>query len=162
MSDSDENQYWRILKKNGGVEGEYIKEGDEVRFCWAFSDQVTGFRDYTDDVFGRRRNQCPPELAGSILYLKLPWPRFETATAHSMIMSSMASTEAQAVDLKVRPAKAGAYKYVMQDVSFRIDSVANGGLGDTNDYLLRGADQEGTRVTASWIGSKMIFQSFFF
>lgn len=62
MSESDTPQYWRILKVGASTLGEHIKEGDSIRLCWAFSDQTTGFRDYVDDVFGRRRIQCPPEL----------------------------------------------------------------------------------------------------
>ncbi|KAJ9652203.1 hypothetical protein H2201_009237 [Coniosporium apollinis] len=121
--------------------GEHIKEGDEVRLCWAFSDQVTGFRDYTKDVLGRR-NQCPPELESSVLYMKLPWPRFETQSIlagantpppNSMIMVPLPATEPQTIDLKVLPANDGAFKYVMQDVSFRTDTAANEGLGDTDD-----------------------------
>ncbi|KAJ9636432.1 hypothetical protein H2199_008107 [Coniosporium tulheliwenetii] len=176
MSERDEYQYWRILKKGATAAGEHIKEGDEIRLCWAFSDQTTGFRDYTEDVFGRRRNQCPPELESSVLYMKLPWPRFESQmtdprnkyglpSPNSMVMLPLASTEPEAVDMKVLPAKGELYRYVMQDVGFRIDTVANNGLGDTGDYMLD-VEQEGKRgsLTLSYraFGISMIAAAFYF
>ncbi|KAJ9634366.1 hypothetical protein H2199_009024 [Coniosporium tulheliwenetii] len=176
MSERDEYQYWRILKNGATAAGEHIKEGDEIRLCWAFSDQTTGFRDYSEDVFGRRRNQCPPELESSVLYMKLPWPRFESQmtdpknkyglpSPNSMVMVPLASTEPEAVDMKVLPAKGELYRYVMQDVGFRIDTVANNGLGDTGDYMLD-VEQEGKRgsLTLSYrpFGISMISAAFYF
>ncbi|KAF2811812.1 uncharacterized protein BDZ99DRAFT_414359 [Mytilinidion resinicola] len=156
MSESDTPQYWRILKANGAATpGEHIKEGDTIRLCWAFADQTTGFRDYVDDVFGRRRAQCPPELERAVLFMKLPWPRFESQQVvagtdapapNSMVMVPVAATEPAAVELPVLPAEAsgaGAYKYVAQDVQFRVDVVGGDGFGDTEDYMLRDVAQEG-------------------
>lgn len=37
--------------------------------------------------------------------------------------------------------------YLLEEVKFRIDTVANDGLGDTEDYLLKGiAEKEGGSV----------------
>lgn len=176
MSDNDTLQYWRILKKDNGVvktlQGTPIKEGDEVRFAWAFEDQTVGFRDYLDDVFGRRRNQVPSELSKKVLYLKMPWPRFERyldgQSINSMLLSEIDSVDRKYADVRVvpgslpttevtevidevegqEPAKEGegvknisSRRYILEDVSFRIDPVANDGRGDVDDYLLRGLMQ---------------------
>ncbi|KAH7118725.1 hypothetical protein B0J11DRAFT_582534 [Dendryphion nanum] len=171
MSDSDENQYWRILKVGAVTEGEHIKEGDEVRFCWVFKDQLTGFRDYRDDIFGRRRNQCPPELESSVLYLKLPWPRFESTAANTMMLSPVlppvVAGQVDTVALEVLPARGkgdGTYKYVAQDVRFRIDTVANEGLGDSGDYLLKDIRQENVKVdfSISLRGMQIAVKAFYF
>lgn len=148
MSDSDEYQFWRIMKVGSDDVGEHIKEGDQVRLCWAFADQTTGFRDYSLDAFGRRRNQCPPELESDVLFMKMPWPRFENSgtAPNSMVMSPLAGAGPRVMDIKTAVRDAG-YKYVVEDITFRIDTVANGGYGDAEDYLLRGLLQEGTKVT---------------
>lgn len=126
------------------VSGEHIKEGDELRFCWSFKDQDSGFRDFSDGVFGRRRNQYPPELVDSTLYMKLPWPRFEVSgTSCSMVMAPIASTEPAPMDLKVLLAAGGQYRYSMQDVIFWIDTVPNRGYGGLNDYMMRSVVQKG-------------------
>jgi hypothetical protein len=140
ISDRDEYQYWRVEKTSGGVLGEPIKGGDSVRLCWKFADQATGFRDYMDDVFGRRRNQCPPELETSTLYLKVPWPRFEGRdTPTAMVMSTQSTTEVTREVLATIP---GTYAYTLQDLQFRIDTVERGGLGDSGDYMLASVSQE--------------------
>ncbi|EUC28058.1 hypothetical protein COCCADRAFT_64920, partial [Bipolaris zeicola 26-R-13] len=140
MSDRDEYQYWRIEKTSGGTPGEPIKGGDSVRLCWQFSDQTTGFRDYQDDVFGRRRNQCPPELQSTRLYLKVPWPRFEPKnTPTAMLMSAQSTIDVAAEVLNTRQ---GPFQYHLQDLQFRIDTVEQRGLGDSNDYMLAGVSQE--------------------
>jgi hypothetical protein len=149
ISDRDEYQYWRIEKTAGGTVGEPIKGGDSVRLCWKFADQITGFRDYLDDAFGRRRNQCPPELESTTLYLKVPWPRFEVKNRPTaMIMSTQATTELTQETLAVKPGK---YCYSLQDVQFRIDTVERRGLGDSDDYMLAGVNQESdeTNVTVT-------------
>jgi len=158
MSDDDQPQYWRILKKDGGVLGQHIKEGDEIRLCWAFSDQLTGFRDFLNDIFGRRRAQCPDELKNQILYMKLPWPRFETlspvkegvkvgdASPSSMFMAPSDTIDPIVVNMNTRN---GMYKYVGQDVSFRIDLISTQPYGDVFDYMLKGVDQAKSTTTVS-------------
>ncbi|KAF2839889.1 hypothetical protein M501DRAFT_1015973 [Patellaria atrata CBS 101060] len=155
MSSSDETHYWRILKVDGKRYGENIKEGDAIRLCWIFQDQTVGFRDFKEDVFGRRRAQIPPELKNGALFMKLPWPRFENIATpkpgqdpvpNTMLMSTQATQGIAFEDLATLPAisssAVGKAMYAIQDVSFRVDVVANGGQGDTGDYLLQGLSQE--------------------
>ena len=150
ISDRDEYQYWRVEKTTGGPFGEPIKGGDSIRLSWKFADQVTGFRDYTDDVFGRRRNQCPSELESATLYLKVPWPRFEVKnTPTAMIMSAQATTEVTKEMLSVRP---GNYPYTLQDLQFRIDTVEQNGLGDSGDYMMAAVTQEADERTVQYSG----------
>jgi hypothetical protein len=163
MSDIEEPHYWRLLKKNAQKMGEQVKEGDEIRFCWACSDQTTGFRDYYEDVFGRRRNQIPEELQDVVLYLKVPWPRFQGTISTdpntdlpfpcSMVMSPDPSLTEVYMDLNVLPGKGTPFKYAVQDVSFRIDTVANQDRGDSDDYMMK-VLQKGTVRTpmGHWIG----------
>jgi len=158
MSDGDELQYWRLLKADAGAAvGEHIKEGDKVRLCWAFADQTTGFRDYMDDVFGRRRRQCPPELQSSVLFLKVPFPRFENRTLldegvlpppNSMLMAPEPSTETQWMGIRTLPALAAGTPdstYAIQDVTFRIDLVGETPYGDTGDFMMKDIAQDGVR-----------------
>jgi len=163
MSDIEDYQYWRILKDGATSSGEPIKEGDSVTFSWSFSDQTVGFRDYQDDIFGRRRNQCPPELASETLHLKLPWPRFEslnTKTPNSMVMWPVESAgpvlaklkcidERDATKEKINP-------YLMEAVRFRIDTVANDGKGDTDDYMLKGIQETDVQNLTAWKQRQLI------
>ncbi|KAI6791601.1 hypothetical protein KC363_g3337 [Hortaea werneckii] len=157
MSDRDEYQYWRLLKTGDGAAttaapqpGEPIQAGDEIRLAWSFKDQTTGYRDYVDDVFGRRQTNPPAEIpttatggSGSdvVLYLKVPWPRFENSgRPTAMIMCADASTKEIVTDIQTAR---GRFKYALQDLRFRLDAVPNGGKGDSEDYLLQGVVQEG-------------------
>ncbi|KAK6526470.1 hypothetical protein TWF694_005056 [Orbilia ellipsospora] len=170
LSDSDDFQYWRIWKTDGKSTGEYIKEGDSIRLTWNFADQTTGFRDFSDDIFGRRRNQCPPELQSETLYLKLPWPRFESIPCNnenerfnSMIMDEGVLGTNQK-DIKCLPAdhfdQGGHFQYDLDDITFRIDTVANDGRGDTDDYMLKGVVQEAGNndlgISTSKLNSRVI------
>ncbi|KAH7002963.1 hypothetical protein EDB82DRAFT_531448 [Fusarium venenatum] len=166
LSDSSERHYWRILKHGAKSNGEYIKEGDEIYFAWAFKDQTGGFRDFAQDVFGRRRLQFPDNLNGKVLYMKLPWPRFEplakptngkTAVANTMILTGdpialnntpqMASIKtapgmmAAAQALSQRKTATDASVFGLQDVRFRVDVVGNDGYGDVGNCLLKGLEQ---------------------
>lgn len=147
MSENDEYQYWRILKVGADDEGEHIKEGDEVRLSWAFADQTTGFRDFYGDTFGRRRNHCPPELESAVLFIKMPWPRFETGgTPNTLVMAPYPQLDPQILQIKTQSSPTTGFTYIMEDVSFRIDTVANEGHGDSEDYLMRGLLGEGSKV----------------
>lgn len=141
MSDSDEYQYWRIIKTDPSQK--LIKPGDEIRLCWDFRDQTTGWRDFSQDIFGRRQPCAPFDAAGP-LFLKVPWPRFEiTGTPTSLIMSPDAgdlTTKAVSIDRKGTP---GAQKYCLQDLRFRLDAVGNEGRGDSGEYLLNKLTQGG-------------------
>lgn len=139
VSDNDEYQYWRIQKAEGGMLGEPIRGGDTVRLSWKFSDQTVGFRDFKDDVFGRRRNHCPPELSSTTLHLKVPWPRFECENnPTALVMSPEATTNLVGATFGVLPGK---FEYVLQDLQLRIDTVENRSAGDSADYMLRGVEQ---------------------
>ncbi|KAF2994067.1 hypothetical protein E8E13_002474 [Curvularia kusanoi] len=81
ISDSGDTPFWRINKVedvHSTGSGIYIREGDSIRLCWRFSDQTCGFRDYQDDIYGRRRFTKPAD-APAELYLKTPFPGFERA-----------------------------------------------------------------------------------
>ena len=150
ISDADEYQFWRIQKVDGGIPGEPIKGGDAVRLTWRFADQTLGFRDYKDDVFGRRCNHCPPEVSTPELYLKVPWPRFEPSTAPTaLVMSTKASKDIVGEPIQTR---SGLYPYLLQDLQFRIDAVENGGHGDSADYMMNGVKQatKETRISVSF------------
>ncbi|MCJ1390225.1 hypothetical protein MMC18_003083 [Xylographa bjoerkii] len=150
MSDSDEFQYWRILKTEPSQR--HIKPGDEVRLAWDFRDQTTGWRDFTQDVFGRRQVCAPASHGGSSdvrspLFLKVPWPRFETSNnPTTLIMSSEQSDlAAKAVNINNRERSETA-KYCLQDLKLRIDNVANNGRGDAEDYLINKLRMEGVNT----------------
>ncbi|KAL8718280.1 MAG: hypothetical protein Q9225_004558 [Loekoesia sp. 1 TL-2023] len=55
ITSSDEPSYWRIERATSSSSDVRIKDGEEIRLCWRFSDQLSGFRDYYDDLYGRRR-----------------------------------------------------------------------------------------------------------
>ena len=148
MSDAGEYQYWRILKT--GTSSRYIKPGDEVRLAWDFRDQTTGWRDFLDDVFGRRQPNCPPGYdSKSPLFLKVPWPRFETSgKPTALIMNSQQGDLAAAPITINNKGRTETFQYCLQDLKLRIDGVGNGGRGDAEDYLLNQVKMEG--VTTHW------------
>lgn len=175
MSDNEEVQYWRILKNDdGATDGTPIKDGDEIRLCWSFQDQLTGWRDYSGDVFGRRRNLTPPGLAETVLFLKVPWPRFEKAVnldtepppPHAMIMAPIQNKDADEHKIHVLNNDGKTQReetYAVQDVVLRIDTVTNRGLGDSNDYMLREITQSGNERTIDikFRGGMLISQRIF-
>lgn len=134
LSDLDEYQYWRILKVGAINPGEPIMPGDTVRLCWAFKDQTTGFRDFTDDAFGRRQMRPSIEKDTGVLYLKVPWPRFEgLGTPTTMIMSSQPSSMPSPTLVNVMiDGQAGVKPYTPEDIQFRLD-VLDQETGDAND-----------------------------
>lgn len=147
MSDSDEFQYWRIIKTEKSPAT--IRPGDEVRLCWDFKDQTTGWRDFTQDVFGRRQTSTPPDASGP-LFLKVPWPRFENVgTPTSLIMSSDPALNTSKVVNIDKKGTALTTRYCLQDVRMRIDNVTNQGLGDFADYTLHKVDQEKPSLNVS-------------
>lgn len=54
-----------------------FSHGETIRLTWAFSDEVSGLRDYQDDAFGRRCHGRPADYPGDVLCLKWPYLRFE-------------------------------------------------------------------------------------
>lgn len=176
LSDNDEVQYWRILlDDDDAVFGQHIKDGARIRFCWRFQDQTTGYRDWEDDVFGRRRAVIPSGYDDdAVLYLKLPWPRFTHLSSdtnngslpvHPMLLAPVPEKDARAYNFKVLTAdgktETNAVCYV-QDLVFRIDTVANDGHGDSLDYLLKDIGQVGAVVKHSFrFGNMSIGQATF-
>ncbi|KAF1836077.1 hypothetical protein BDW02DRAFT_485813, partial [Decorospora gaudefroyi] len=131
ITDSGETPYWRIKKVNSsgtGVSGSFIREGDAIRFCWCFADQTSGFRDYHQDFYGRRRFTKPAD-APAELYFKTPFPGFEQAKSRkgaAMMMFGNADVKPVLALLNVVPDQhVGDDKitYNLFDVSFRIDLV---------------------------------------
>lgn len=143
MSDSSEYQYWRIIKIDAGER--HIKPGDNIRLCWDFRDQTTGWRDFTQDVFGRREVARPADVLNP-LFLKTPWPRFDNYETNTALLMSAAREDNAETVLKANVnGKVSMLKYCLQDLQLRIDSVGNGGQGDAADYLLNQVEQEKTQ-----------------
>lgn len=154
MSDESQGHIFRMLKRGATQPGETIREGDQIRLCWAFQDQTAGFRDFANGAFGHRRHNWPAEIEQTPLFFKLPWPRFESLKApdeagkevpNSLIMSPAASEESTIEMVGVLPAwnsvAVGArIPYGMQDVSFSLDIVEDDDAigGDDQDYMLQG------------------------
>lgn len=144
ISSSDDPSYWRIERVasgGGGRSDARIKHGEEIRLCWRFSDQVSGFRDYCDDLYGRRRYTKPTECDFDALYFKAPYPRFEglQAAGMAMVMSPAETKDPVIETLRVLPRKTEAgeqqLNYAMHDLTFRLDAVGDGGFGDAPDYM---------------------------
>lgn len=148
MSDSDEYQYWRIISTTDDDTSSswgprHIQPGDNVRLCWDFSDQTTGWRDFTQDVFGRRQPCAPADVQGP-LFLKVPWPRFEDVGTPTALIMSPDPAELSTKPVAVRADNMGRsnfHRYAMQDLRLRIDSIFNGVKGDTDDYTLKDLQQ---------------------
>lgn len=175
LSDNDEVQYWRILSADeDAIPGQHLRDGSHVRLCWRFQDQTTGWRDWVDDVFGRRRAIIPPGYdADAVLYLKLPWPRFNNVgedsahnpQPHPILLAPVPQRAPQRYDFKVLAPDGKSENSTfctIQDVIFRIDTVANGGFGDAPDYLLRNVIQDkSVAVTTLKMGAMSIAQASF-
>ena len=130
LTSMDEPSYWRIEKVESSTVDTRIKDGNEIRLCWRFSDQVAGFRDYYDDVYGRRRFQRPAECEHDSIYLKMPYPRFENVKGSAgiaMVMSHGPVKAPLVQALRVLPRKGEVgeqvVNYSLHDVRFRLDSV---------------------------------------
>ena len=68
-----------MINKPNVIEGTHIQKGDEIRLCWNFNDQTAGWRDFVDDMYGRRRNDVPDNMEITTLYLFLREKRTESA-----------------------------------------------------------------------------------
>jgi hypothetical protein len=142
--------YWRLLKVNpsknnsSSEDNGQLKYGDAVRLCWRFSDQSSGWRDYYDDFYGRRRFDKPAELKGheNGLYLKAPFPRFEALSSPqgmTMVMSTASTTNPvlQTMYLRDTTKLIGIEEVAFNlfDLTFRLDYVGNDGNGEFGDYM---------------------------
>ena len=163
MSSTDEPSYWRAERVASMSTDVRIKDGDEIRLCWRFSDQVSGFRDYYDDLYGRRHFQRPAECEYDSFYFKVPYLCFENVTGSAgiaMVTSPANVKEPIVYSMRVLPTKRETNEqvvnYSLHDVRFRLDSVGayilifysfsffavahvinpgNDGLGDAADYM---------------------------
>ncbi|KAH0524200.1 hypothetical protein TsFJ059_009100, partial [Trichoderma semiorbis] len=149
ITDAGAAPYWRVQKMQGGSRqnGELIRDSDHIRLCWSFADQRGGFRDYTDDVFGRRRFHVPEDEPEN-LYVKLPFPGFQrsdTADGIAMIMHTEEATKSYATTLNVLPHKefdnVGIATYGLYDLSFRLDVLDTPGQQELNDFMIYGLKQ---------------------
>ncbi|KAI6777471.1 hypothetical protein HG530_001416 [Fusarium avenaceum] len=160
MSDSKDVHVWRVLK-TGATPGSKVNiaEGDHIQLAWCFQDQYCGYRDFTEDGFGRRRNSPPPESQSSTLYMRLPWPRFEPVESldvqnkplpNALIMSEVSAPQDNPSNILhekitvIKDHKHTAKDILVEDCVFRLDIVKHHGRGDVDDYLLRGVSQEAT------------------
>jgi hypothetical protein len=149
ISSHEHPGYWRILKHspdnadNNYRSGESLYEGDTIRLCWRFDDQASGFRDFYQDSYGRRRHRQPANVTSNELYLKAPYPRFEPAHlwnhGASLVMSPISSTRPATQLLQVNSPYPGQpfkdYNTNIFDITFRLDSVGNDGDGEIDDYM---------------------------
>ncbi|KAF4454847.1 hypothetical protein F53441_2717 [Fusarium austroafricanum] len=118
-----------------------------------FQDQRCGHWDFTQDVFGRRRNTAPSELKTSKLYMKLPWPRFEPAESltnqneilpNTLKMSVVSQSENGLADqIWVIKGTQQTQKIMVEGCSCRLDIIKPHGRGDVGVHLLRRASQKG-------------------
>lgn len=128
ISSTDEPSYWRIIKAQGATT-EQLKSGEEIRLCWQFSDQPGGYRDYTQDCYGRRQRARPTDVPVDRLYLKVPFPSFGGGTARSglgLVLSTCALTEPvwEGVrTLKPQSRETETVTYNLHDLAFRLDTV---------------------------------------
>ncbi|QRV73477.1 hypothetical protein RhiJN_01491 [Ceratobasidium sp. AG-Ba] len=150
MSSYDGPCFWRILKRDpGSREGDPIQDGDDIRLSWRFSDQADGFRDFDQDTFGRRRFTKPND-AGDILYLKVPYPPIQSSSTEIALVLSSSKTRDPIVDrFKTLPAGAES-NYNLHDVSFRIDSAGENGMGESMDYMAPVVDSQKSNKDVSW------------
>lgn len=143
ISSSADPAYWRVCKMQSnstGADADRVKFGETIRLCWKFSDQLSGWRDYKEDLYGRRRFDKPPEVAEDALYLKAPFPRFEalnSADGMSLVMSSEATTAPMTKTFKLKTPEGGLKDatYSLYDLPLRFDHVGNNGSGDSGDYM---------------------------
>ncbi|KAF4332672.1 hypothetical protein FBEOM_13532 [Fusarium beomiforme] len=160
MSDTKDIHVWRIMK-SGAAPGDKVNiaEGDQVQLAWCFQDQFCGYRDFTQDAFGRRRNGPPPESKSSVLYMRLPWPRFEPVESlsdqveplpNTLVMSEVIAPQDNPSNTLpdkiqvIRDLKQTTKDIIVENCIFRLDVVKRHGRGDVDDYLLRGVSQEAT------------------
>ncbi|KAJ5885448.1 hypothetical protein N7495_009958 [Penicillium taxi] len=140
ISSNDEPSYWRIIKAQGAT-AEQLKSGEEIRLCWQFSDQPGGYRDYTQDCYGRRQKARPADVPVDQLYLKVPFPSFGGGTARSglgLVLSTCALTEPVWEGMRIlkpQSRETETVMYNLHDLTFRLDTVGNNGLGDSRDYM---------------------------
>jgi hypothetical protein len=170
ITSTDEPCYWRLRRVSDtststslkGGEQESFRHGEDFRLTWSFADQSGGYRDYCNDVYGRRSFLRPADIVSDTLCLKMPYPRFEKSADNagiSLVMSPALTSEPVVQTFKVRrtkdegPGPDKDVNYNLFDASFRIDYVGNDGLGDAADFMNVVTDaHEERRETHTWDG----------
>ncbi|KAF3403579.1 hypothetical protein F1880_009554 [Penicillium rolfsii] len=133
ISDAGAAPYWRVQK----MQGSGRQNGHLIR---------DSFRDYMDDVFGRRRFHVPEDEPEN-LYMKVPFPGFQKSDADgiAMIMHTEETTKSYATILNVLPHKEFDNKsiatYGLYDLSFRLDILDTPGQQELNDFMIHGLNQ---------------------
>ncbi|KAG8694418.1 hypothetical protein FRC09_009862 [Ceratobasidium sp. 395] len=150
MSSYDGPCFWRILKKDpSSREGDPIRDGDDLRLCWRFSDQADGFRDFDEDTFGRRRFTKPDGI-GDVLYLKVPYPPIQSSSTDIALVLSSAETRNPIIEKFKTLPKGLESNFNLHDLSFRIDSAGDDGLGESMDYMAPVVDSQKPNKDVSW------------
>lgn len=129
MSSTDEPCFWRLERAYDNSSDVRFQYGGYYRLTWRFSDQSGGFRDYTDDTYGRRNFEKPADIENDILYMKVPFPCFDSPkkdTGISLLMSQISLKEPVLSSVTVLPLRSEsekAFTYSLYDLSFRLDYV---------------------------------------
>ncbi|CAG7558173.1 unnamed protein product, partial [Fusarium equiseti] len=135
MSDSSDCQYWRILKTDAGER--HIKPGGNIRLCWDFRDQTTGWRDFNQDVLGRREVRRPSGVLNP-LFIKVPWLRYNAYEIDGPLPMSAEREDHAERHIKVHiNGTDGVLPCRLRRLQLRIDSIGNVSHGDAEDYLLK-------------------------
>lgn len=168
MSSNDGPSFWRVQKNDPtSLPGDAIRDGDNIRLSWRFSDQTDGFRDFYDDTFGRRRFTKPDD-ASNTLYLKVPYPSFQLSDQTLLVMSAAETTKPIVEQLGVLPSpeftdSESQASYNLHDITFRLDSAGKAlfnfvcgleltpnmvhigvdGLGEAKDYMAPVLNKDG-------------------
>ncbi|KAK4184696.1 hypothetical protein QBC35DRAFT_466223 [Podospora australis] len=148
ISSTDEPCYWRLRRLDdtsslsASTNKESFRHGESFRLTWSFADQASGYRDYTNDLYGRRTYQRPADMPLDTLCLKIPYPRFEGKDQDiGLVLSPALTSDPIIQQMNVLPTKAeGAgpdkqFQYVLHDVPLRVDYVGNDGAGDSADFM---------------------------
>jgi hypothetical protein len=121
MTTGEYPSLWTIVMADPSAKtGDAVRPGDQIRLCWKFSDQRSGWRDFLDDSFGRRCHTKPRELA-EVLWMKFPYPSFQNHAEpdhRGLIMSDSGSTDPLVGEIQTIPGKR---TINFHDVVFRLD-----------------------------------------
>lgn len=126
MTSSPDPSFWRIFKVNSN-DRQDIREGEAVRFSWQFSDQTSGFRDFMDDSFGRRRFSIP-DGANNAQFIKIPFPGFHDSSNNefALVMSGANTPNPVLEPFQIRPNPDDPttnVTYNLHDLVFRLDYI---------------------------------------
>ncbi|TGJ82963.1 hypothetical protein E0Z10_g5810 [Xylaria hypoxylon] len=150
IQSSDEPCYWRLRRLDDTANSslkrkqESFRYGETFRLTWSFSDQAAGYRDFVDDIYGRRSYTKPAGILEETLCLKMPYPRFEPTSDNSgisLVLHSALTSDPILQSLQVRrthvegPGPDSNITYTLYDVPFRVDYVGDDGAGDAQDFM---------------------------